>query len=59
MSVIIKDNDSFDIALVSHIKDCQSNHIIIKNIAFRCDTIEDADGTIFVRQNTIQDKEES
>lgn len=55
MSVIIKDNDSFELSLALHIKDCQSNHIIFKNIAFRCDTIEDADGTIFVRQNDIQD----
>ena len=58
MSVIIKDNDSFELSLVLHIKDCQSNHIIFKNIAFRCDTIEDADGTIFVRHNAIQDTEE-
>lgn len=59
MSVIIKGNNSFDMSLVSQIKNCQSNHIKFENISFRCETIEDADGTIFVRQPAIRDKKES
>ena len=50
MSVIIKGNNAFDMSLVSNIKNVESQHIKFQNIYFKCKSIEDADGTIFVKR---------
>lgn len=50
MSVIIKGHSAFDMSLVSNIKDVQSQHIKFQNIYFKCKSIEDAGGTIFVKR---------
>lgn len=50
MSVIIKGDSAFDMSLVSNIKDVQSPYIKFQNIYFKCKSIEDAGGTIFVKR---------
>ena len=50
MSVIIKGDNAFDMSIVSNIKNVQSQHIKFQNIYFKCKSIEDAGGAIFVRR---------
>ena len=50
MSVIIKGDSAFDISIVSKIKDVKSQYIKFQNIYFKCKSIEDAGGTIFVKR---------
>ena len=50
MSVVIKGEISaLEKYMIQGIKDCQTEHIKFTNTSFRCETIEDADGTIFTR----------
>ena len=49
--VKIKGNNEFDASIVSHIENPQDQHIIFKNITFACKTIEDAEGTIFLKRD--------
>ena len=50
MSVIIKGVNAFDMSIVSNIKDVESQYIKFQNIYFKCKSIEDAGGTIFVKR---------
>lgn len=50
MGVIIKGNNAFDMSIVSNIRDVESQHIKFQNIYFKCKSIEDAGGTIFVKR---------
>lgn len=50
MTVIIKGHSAFEMSLVSRIKDVQSPHIKFYNIYFKCKSIEDAGGAIFVKR---------
>ena len=50
MSVIIKGVNAFDMSIVSNIKNVQSPYIKFQNIYFKCESIEDAGGTIFVKR---------
>ena len=54
MSVVIKGSESFDVMIASHIANCQTANIKFKNISFQCETIEDADGTVFVKTPSAQ-----
>ena len=54
MSVVIKGSEPFDIMIASNIVNCQTANIKFKNISFRCETIEDADGTVFVKMPSAQ-----
>ena len=54
MSVVIKGSEPFDIMIASNIANCQTANIKFKNISFRCETIEDADGTVFVKMPPTQ-----
>ena len=50
--VTVDGNSPFDLSIVSHIKDAQSNHIHFQNIFFDVKTIEDAAGRVYVRRRT-------
>lgn len=50
MSVIIKGVNAFDMSIVSNIKNVESQYIKFQNIYFKCKSIEDAGGTIFVKR---------
>ena len=50
MSVIIKGDSAFDMSIASNIKDVESPYIKFQNIYFKCKSIEDAGGTIFVKR---------
>ena len=50
MSVIIKGHSAFDMSIVSNIKNVESQYIKFQNIYFKCKSIEDAGGTIFVKR---------
>lgn len=54
MSVVIKGSEPFDVMIASNIANCQTANIKFKNISFRCETIEDADGTVFVKMPSAQ-----
>ena len=48
--VIVKGYNDIDMSIVSKIVDTQSQNIKFQNISFYCETIEDANGTIFHKQ---------
>lgn len=54
MSIVIKGNEPFDVMVASNIVNCQTANIKFKNISFRCETIEDAEGTVFVKMPSAQ-----
>jgi len=62
MSVIIKGEPTeLEAYMINGIKNCQLNHIKFANIVFGCETIEDADRTIFRKERKgkwIKEREE-
>lgn len=50
--VKINGGNAFDANIVSHIENPQDQHIVFKNVTFGCETIEDAEGTVFVKRKT-------
>ena len=51
MGVFIKGSGSnLETYIVDHMLDCQTNYIKFKNLFFRCNTIEDGEGSRFVKR---------
>ena len=49
--------NQLELQVLSSIKDVQSNHIKFNNISFRVETIEDAEGRVFVLDKKRKYKE--
>lgn len=51
MSVIFKgEPNALEKYMINSIKNCQAKNIKFANFIFRCETIEDAEGTIFRKE---------
>lgn len=50
--ITVKGQADADLAIISHIIDPSAPNVEFKNITFDCKTIKDADGNVFVRQET-------
>ena len=50
---------SLDWKIINSIKDVSAKNIVLKNITFGCETIIDADGHVFVRQESKEKQNEA